>query len=94
MSPKTKSLARARGQGMTEYIVIVALIAIAAIAVYQLFGQTVRSQTAGMAKELAGADAKAAIDSAQKAAGKAADNETKKRSLADYNDNKTRGTAE
>lgn len=34
------------GQGMTEYIIIVAMIAIAAIAVYQYFGQTVRNQTA------------------------------------------------
>lgn len=43
-----------RGQGMTEYIIIVAMIAISAIAVYQYFGQTVRNQTAGMAEELAG----------------------------------------
>ncbi|MBC7513376.1 MAG: hypothetical protein H7234_02935, partial [Herminiimonas sp.] len=42
---KSKLLQRQRGQGMTEYIVIVALIAVAAIGVYQLFGQVVRSQT-------------------------------------------------
>ncbi len=42
------------GQGMTEYIIIVALIAIAAIAVYSLFGETVRSQVGGMAQDLAG----------------------------------------
>ena len=35
--------ARHRGQGMTEYI-IVALIAVAALAVYQFFGHTTRSQ--------------------------------------------------
>ena len=29
------------GQGMTEYIIIIALIAIAAIGVYSFFGQTV-----------------------------------------------------
>ena len=45
-----------RGQGMTEYIIVVALVAVAAIAVYQLFGQVIRSQTAAMAKELAGED--------------------------------------
>src|SRR3546814_19733329 len=45
---------RQRGQGMTEYIIIVALVAVAAIAVYQLFGQVVRSQNAAMAKALAG----------------------------------------
>lgn len=47
---------RQAGQGMTEYIIVVALVAVAAIAVYQLFGQVVRSQTAAMAKELAGED--------------------------------------
>ena len=44
------------GQGMTEYIIIVALIAIAAIAVYQIFGDTVRSQVGSMTQELAGQD--------------------------------------
>ena len=47
-------LNKQRGQGMTEYIIIVAMIAVAAIATYQYFGQTVRNQTAGMAQELAG----------------------------------------
>ena len=42
------------GQGMTEYIIIVALIAIAAIAVYSFFGDTVRTQVGNMAKELGG----------------------------------------
>ena len=41
--------ARERGQGMTEYIIIVALVAVAAIAVYQTFGQVIRAQTAAMA---------------------------------------------
>ncbi|GAA0743804.1 pilus assembly protein [Ideonella azotifigens] len=49
------SLRRSRGQGMTEYIIIVALIAVAAIGVYNLFGATVRNQTAGMAAALGGA---------------------------------------
>ena len=42
------------GQGMTEYIIIVALIAIAAIAVYTGFGDVVRGQVGGMAEELSG----------------------------------------
>jgi type IV pilus assembly protein PilA len=45
------------GQGMTEYIIIVALIAIAAIAVYNLFGDTVRGQVGDMAAELGGGEA-------------------------------------
>ncbi len=44
------------GQGMTEYIIIVALIAIAAITVYNLFGDTVRGQVGDMASELGGGD--------------------------------------
>jgi len=62
-----------RGQGMTEYIIIVALIAVAAIAVYMLFGATVRNQTAGIAMEVAGKDGKPAIDAAAASAQKAAD---------------------
>ena len=42
------------GQGMTEYIIIVALVAVAAIAVFQYFGQVLRSQTAAIAKEVGG----------------------------------------
>lgn len=42
------------GQGMTEYIIIVALIAIAAIAIYGLFGDTLREQMGIMTEELAG----------------------------------------
>lgn len=46
--------AGARGQGMTEYIIIVALIAVAAIGVYSMFGETVKKQTGSMAAALAG----------------------------------------
>lgn len=63
---------RQRGQGMTEYIIVVALVAIAAIAVYQLFGQVIRSQTAAMAKELAGEDGTEQSRAAQAAAESAA----------------------
>ena len=55
---------RARGQGMTEYIIIVALIAVAAIGTYSLLGQTVRNQSAGLAMEIAGKDANQAIGAA------------------------------
>ncbi len=63
---------RVRGQGMTEYIIIVALIAIAAIAVVSLFGGTVRSQVAGMAQEMSGTAATAQIQNAKTAAQTAA----------------------
>lgn len=51
---KLNMRARQLGQGMTEYIIIVALIAIAAIVVYNLFGDTVRGQVGDMAAELGG----------------------------------------
>lgn len=72
-----------RGQGMTEYIVIVALIAVAAIGVYQYFGQVVRSQTAAIAHEVAGSDGKTSTDVAIKAA-TAADAERNKKGLVNF----------
>lgn len=81
-----RSVSRQRGQGMTEYIIVVALIAVAAIAVYQLFGQVVRSQTAAMARELAGEDGTTEARAAQSAAGKAAA-QTKARSLKSFTGN-------
>ena len=72
------------GQGMTEYIIIVALIAVAAIGVYSYFGQTLRQQTTGMAQELAGKDSKAAIEAAQKAADKAGKSADSTKSLGSY----------
>jgi Flp pilus assembly pilin Flp len=47
------------GQGMTEYIIIVALVAIGAIAVYNYFGHTVQDQMSSVANGLAGDSATA-----------------------------------
>jgi len=52
-----KTFRRQQGQGMTEYIIVVALIAIAAIGVYTAFGKTVRGQMAVTAQALAGKSA-------------------------------------
>ncbi len=51
---KKQMLKRARGQGMTEYIIIVALIAIAAIGVITLFGDNIRALFGMSADALAG----------------------------------------
>ncbi|NDA43784.1 MAG: pilus assembly protein, partial [Gammaproteobacteria bacterium] len=45
---------KAAGQGMTEYIIVVALIAVAAIGVYTAFGDVVRGQTSVAAVALSG----------------------------------------
>jgi len=75
------------GQGMTEYVIIVALIAIAAIAVYQFFGNTVRDQTAAIAQELAGGNGAAAQANAQTAATAAEADANTKRNLSNYTGN-------
>ncbi|ANN71569.1 hypothetical protein BAU08_09660 [Bordetella bronchialis] len=71
---------------MTEYIIVVALVAVAAIAVYQLFGQVVRSQTAAMARELAGESGSEQSRAAQTAANKAAA-QAKAKSLKSFTGN-------
>lgn len=68
--PSTRS--GQRGQAMVEYVIVVALVAVAAIAVYQLFGQVIRAQTAAMAREIAGEDGSEQSRIAQTAAESAA----------------------
>lgn len=91
MIPNRKS--KQLGQGMTEYIIIVALIAVAAIAVTQLFGATIRNQMAGISQEVAGTNGTAAITQAGNAASKAATNakDASKNSLSTFGDQATSG---
>jgi Flp pilus assembly pilin Flp len=77
--------ARQIGQGMTEYIIIVALIAVAAIAVYQFFGQTIRSQMSAIANEVGGKSGKEAMTAAGDAAART-DDQRKAKGLASYAD--------
>ena len=74
-----------KGQGMTEYIIIVALIAVAAIAVYQFFGQTIRSQTSAIANEVAGKSGATAMTAAGTAA-TGSNGEQAKKGLSNYAD--------
>lgn len=77
---------RLAGQGMTEYLIVVALIAVAAIGVYSLLGQTLRSQTAGLAMEVSGQDAGAAIGASQGQAAAAQSSAATRKGLANYNE--------
>lgn len=77
---------RIRGQGMTEYIIIVALIAVAAIGVYRLFGDTVRQQMAGLANELSGESGKGARDAAKASADDAETAAMAEKDLSNYYD--------
>ena len=51
-----------RGQGMTEYIIMVALIAIAAIGIYTIFGQQIRAVISSMGGQLSGDTASETAD--------------------------------
>jgi type IV pilus assembly protein PilA len=84
---KSKQLIRQLGQGMTEYIIIVALIAIAAIGVYKAFGGMVRGQTSAASSALGGyatTEGKAAAQAAQDDGNNEA---KKKKTMKDFQDN-------
>lgn len=86
ISRRARAGSRAQvGQGMTEYIIIVALIAVAAIGIYTLFGQTIRNQTAGLALEMSGQDAATAIGNAQTNANTAQTNANVRKGLDNFN---------
>lgn len=75
---------RQAGQGMTEYIIIVALIAVAAIGVYSMFGKTIRGQVAGLAGEVAGTGAAAGKTIAASAAASAATKASASKGMSSY----------
>lgn len=91
MQQQGKKAHRQLGQGMTEYIIIVALIAVAAIGVYQFFGQTIRQQTAGIATEVSGQAATAQEQGAATAAQSAQAQGTKSKGLATYDNSDSIG---
>jgi Flp pilus assembly pilin Flp len=77
---------RHTGQGMTEYIIIVALVAIAAIGVFALFGQTVRGEMASITRQLAGYKGSTAITNAQNASSSASKSTGTTYNMGNYND--------
>lgn len=72
-----------RGQGMTEYIIIVALVAVAAIGVYSAFGDVVRGQAAVAAVALSGDDNSTGRSLVSSARGRA-NSESRSKTLEDY----------
>lgn len=84
-SPASRVLRRREGgQGMTEYLIVVALIAVAAIGVFSLFGQTLRNQAAGLAMELSGQSSSSAVSAARDSAGSAQSSAAQRKGLATY----------
>lgn len=86
-----KTIRKQVGQGMMEYVIIVALIAVAAIGVYSQFGKTVRNQTAGLAKEMSGVDGKDQIKAAGTASDDAAKKGDKNKGMGAYNTENVQG---
>lgn len=80
------SLRRIAGQGMTEYIIIVALIAVAAIGVYSLFGKSIRNQVAGLAQEMTGQSSSQQLNRARQSSRSAATNANKDINLGNYDE--------
>lgn len=74
------------GQGMTEYIVIVALVGVAAIGVYSFLGQSVRGATAGIALEISGQSAQQGIGVARQASENAVNRAERRTSLGNYHE--------
>lgn len=62
---------RIKGQGMTEYIIILALVALAATVAVGFFGDTVQAQFAAMGAKLSGGDGTASIGKGLAKAGEA-----------------------
>ncbi len=81
-----QSARASRGQGMTEYIIIVALIAIAAIGVYTAFGDIVRGQTSAAASSLAGAEAGGARNTVTAAQAESNNEGMRRKTLSDFED--------
>ena len=77
--------ARQRGQGMSEYIIITALVAVAGIGLFAAFGDTLQNQMAGMSMEMSGQSGSQDIQDAQSSATTAQTRAAQADSLATYN---------
>lgn len=66
-----------RGQGLIEYLVIVALVAVAGIAVMSVVGQNVRAQFANVASAIQGRTGSVQLDEVRKS-------HHKKRDMSDF----------
>ncbi len=75
----TNPLRNARGQGLVEYLIIVALVAVAAIGVVRVMGQAVNSRFATISYALQGVKKKPAVDAID-------ESQLKKKDLGDFMD--------
>ncbi len=66
-----RKLRSRKGQGMSEYLIILALVAIASIGAVIFFADNVRDQISTIAEELGGTDSKVQLDTSRQALGRA-----------------------
>jgi pilus assembly protein Flp/PilA len=85
---------RQAGQGMVEYLIIIALIAIAGIGLFAAFGDVLQDQMSAVSLELAGSDGSEQIDKAGDDADEAVDRADAQDSLSTYNDNTNAGAGD
>ena len=78
---------RVSGQGMTEYIIIVALIALAAVFAVGFFGDAVQAQFVSLGAELLGGDGDAATGAIEGQLQQEIGKVTEETDLGNYNDN-------
>lgn len=78
MRKTKKGVARQRGQGLTEYIIIVALVAIAAIGLVNIFGNQLRHQLSTIIAAMSGSSVQVTSLATK------AKQQTNQRTLKDY----------
>jgi Flp pilus assembly pilin Flp len=78
MKKTEEGLSKRRGQGLTEYIIIVALVAIAAIGIVNIFGNQLRHQLSTIVAAMSGSSIQV------KSLATKAKQQTNQRTLKDY----------
>ena len=73
------------GQGMSEYIIITALVAVAGIGLFAAFGDVLQNQMAGLSREMAGQSAAQDVTRAQTTATAARNRAAQTENLSNYN---------
>ena len=81
---RRNAIGKQRGQGMSEYIIITALVAVAGIGLFAAFGDTLQNQLAGMSQEMAGQSGATDIERAGTTAKTARTRATQADSLSNY----------
>ena len=76
---KETNIRNRKGQGLTEYIIVVALVAIAAIGIVNIFGNQLRNQFSTIITAMSGSSQKKVESLADQAR-----QETNKKYLSDY----------